>query len=130
MKYMRDILATPYVIGGRTPGIGLDCLGVVGEIARRRGVPAPDGWPSIEVAWRSGRFDHSGFPTGWARIDAGPEPYTIRDGDVMLFYGTHPWCAIVHDGYVYGSSSAHGGAFAVPSYRWRAQPAEVWRWSP
>jgi cell wall-associated NlpC family hydrolase len=127
---MRDILSTPYVVGGRTPGVGIDCLGVVAEIARRRGVPAPDGWPSIEAAYRRGEIDHSGFPAGWVRVDAPADPYVIRDGDVLLFYGTHPWCAIVHAGHVYSSSREHGSAYCVPGYRWKVQPAEVWRWQP
>lgn len=45
-----DLVGTPYIRGGRDPGVGLDCLGVVLEIHRRAGisVSTPDGEPTLE----------------------------------------------------------------------------------
>jgi cell wall-associated NlpC family hydrolase len=126
---MRDILHTPYVLGGRVIGTGLDCLGVVGAIAQRRGVPPPDGWPSIRAAWEQGKLPTaSGFPAGWHRQ---PEDVVLADGDVLLFFGPgHPWCAIIDGGHLWSSSAAVGGAYCMPLSRWHRDPNEVWRWQP
>lgn len=124
-----DLLRTPYETGGREPGVALDCLGVVACIATMRGVPPPDGWPSIEEAWRRGVVDFSGMPAGWKRA-AHEDRYQPMEGDVLLFYGpSHPWCAIVHKGRVF-SASREAGVYAIPATRWKQAPAEVWRWQP
>ena len=125
---LRDILHTPYKLGGRAVGTGIDCLGVVGEIARRRGLPSPDGWPSIRDAWERGEIDSaSGFPPGWRQVEP---PCELCDHDVLLFFHPVPWCAIVDDGYVWSASHLQGSAYCVPAFRWRTVPSEVWRWSP
>lgn len=125
---LRDILRTPYALGGRVVGASIDCLGVVGEVARRRGLPPPDGWPQIRQAWERGDLPSgTGFPAGWVRCLAdGP----LQDGDVLLFFGAHPWCAIVHRGLVVSASASVGSAYSVPLHRWKKAPAEVWRWCP
>lgn len=124
---LRDVLRSPYKLGGRIVGAELDCLGVVGEIARRRGLPPPDGWPSIRAAWERGELDAAGgFPFGWSRVSA---PFTLQDGDVLVWFGPHPWCAIVHDGRVWSANAEVGSAYAVDLQRWRRPPAEVWRFT-
>lgn len=122
---MRDLLATPYKLGGRTVGAELDCLGVVGEIARRRGLPAPDGWPSIVRAVAEGAVA-TGFPIGWARVTPIPQ---MQDGDVLVLPGLHPGCAIVHEGRVW-TARPEAGVHAVPIERWGQAPSEVWRFCP
>jgi hypothetical protein len=122
---LQDVLRTPYLLGGRQVGIGLDCLGVVAEVARRRGIPPPDGWPSIRSAWEQGQVDTStGFPAGWCRMPPGT---TAVDGDVLLLWtGMHPWCAIVHEGLVV-SAHPDSGPYAMPLWRWRQPVSELWR---
>ena len=122
---MRDVLHTPYVLGGRTVGIELDCLGVVGEVARRRGLPAPDGWPSILKAMKEGRVA-SGFPPGWRRQSP---PFRLQDGDVLVLPGDHPGCAIVHGGRVY-TAHPDAGVHAIALSRWNRAASEVWRFEP
>jgi cell wall-associated NlpC family hydrolase len=99
---MRDVLHTPYVLGGREIGAGLDCLGVVSIIARRRGLPPPDGWPSIRAAWERGELPTAtGFPIGWRR----QQPIRdLRDGDVLLYFG--PGAPVVCDRAQTGTSGA------------------------
>lgn len=124
----RDLLHTPYVVGGRQVGVELDCLGVVGEIARRRGAAPPDGWVSIERAIADGNMKAAtGFPAGWHRQ---ADDEAIQNGDVLVYYGDHPWCAIVHDGYVWSASAKMGAVYRIPAHRWSKVPAEVWRWAP
>jgi len=120
-----DILRTPYKLGGRTVGAELDCLGVVGEIARRRGVPAPDGWPSILRAMANGSAA-TGFPPGWVKVVPIPR---LQDGDVLVLPGAHPGCAIVHDGRVF-TARPEAGVHAVAVHRWSQAPSEVWRFLP
>jgi hypothetical protein len=126
---LRDVLHTPYELGGRTVGVGLDCLGVVGEIARRRHLPVPDGWPTIRRAWELGELPTAtGFPPGWVRMPAG---VVLRDFDVLLFFGpSHPWCAIIDFDRVWSASAEIGSPYAIPLARWRTPPAEVWRYCP
>lgn len=126
---LRDVLHTPYQLGGRSVGVGLDCLGACGEIARRRGRPAPDGWPSIRAAWERGEIDSaSGFPAGWVKQ---PDGVALQDGDFLLYFGVgHPWCAIVDGGNVYSSSSEVGSGYCLPLHRWRRPADEVWRFQP
>lgn len=123
---MRDILHTPYALGGREIGAGLDCLGVVNAIAARRGLPPPDGWPSIRAAWERGELaTATGFPAGWRRQWHLGE---FHDGDVLLYHGPgHPWAAIVHAGCVWSSSEDVGSAYCMPVSRWRRPPDELWR---
>ncbi len=128
---LRDILHTPYELGGRTVGVGIDCLGVVGAIAHRRGMAPPDGWPSIRAAWERGEIDSaSGFPPGWTAVLEVPAPTQWCDGDVLLFQEPYPWCSIVDGGHVWSASHLQGSAYCVPLYRWRTMPTELWRWMP
>lgn len=124
----RDLLATPYALGGRTIGVGIDCLGIVGEIARRRGIPAPDGWPSIRAAWQRGEIDAAtGFPAGWRRVhDCG---LVFEELDVLLFFSPHPWCAIVDGGRLWSASELQGSAYCLPLSRLHRDPDEVWRFA-
>ena len=85
---LADVRRTPYVLGGREPGRGLDCLGTVLVVASRMGLCAPDPWQAIAEAWEQKQLHvPSGFPACWFRVtDSQP----LREGDVLLFYGLHP----------------------------------------
>lgn len=124
---IRDILHTPYELGGRTVGLALDCLGAVGSIARRRGLPPPDGWPSMADAWRRGDLvAATGFPAGWVRQ---PPATTLLEGDVLVFVrAQRAGCAIVHGGMVV-SADPRLGVYCTPLDRWGIAPAEVWRFT-
>lgn len=122
-----DLRRTPYLEGGRRVGHGIDCLGVVLEVAACLGLPAPDPWPQIEIAWRAGRLEScTGFPAGWRRLVPPPRPADWRQGDVLLYYGSHPWSAIMWEGHVW-SAQPHVGVYSRPVHRWRRTPAEHWR---
>lgn len=124
---MRDVLATPYKLGGRTLGKEGDCLLATLTGAQRQVGCAPDPWPAIRADWEAGKLTpSSGFPPCWFRL---PDDQARRDGDVLLFYGAEPWSAVVVDGYVY-SSDKEAGAYCVPSFRWHKKPAEHWRHDP
>jgi hypothetical protein len=122
---LRDVLGSPFVRGGRQVGVALDCLGVVGAVAARRGLPPPDGWASIKAAWERGEIDAaSGFPAGWTRQPPGT---VLQSGDVLVYVrGGWPGCAIVDGGLVL-TSSPETGAYACPLQRWQIKPQEVWR---
>ena len=122
---LRDILTSPWERGGRQIGTALDCLGVVGAVAARRGLPPPDGWASIRAAWERGELDAaSGFPAGWQRQPPGTP---LKNGDVLVYVrGGVPGCAIVDSDMVL-TSSPGTGAYACPLRRWPVPPQEVWR---
>lgn len=122
-----DLMASRYALGARAPGEAIDCLGLVGEIARRRGLPPPDGWPSIRESWLQGRLDTAtGFPEGWARQEPGT---TVRDLDVLLFVRRgRPGCAIVDRGLVW-TAEPGAGVTATPLNRWAVAHSELWRWA-
>lgn len=42
----QDLIGVPYVLGGRLPGPGTDCFGLVVECCRRLGRPIPDPFTS------------------------------------------------------------------------------------
>lgn len=121
----RRLLATPYRLGGRTVGEGIDCLGVVLVLCTDLGLPLPDPWTQLRAAWRSGTVDTaSGFPAGWTRVQ-GQQPAT---GDVLLYHGEHPWAAIVADGMVWSADAYVGGPYCKPLVAWKLTPIEVWRY--
>lgn len=123
-----DILRTPYLLGGRTIGHGLDCLGVVLIIAQRIGLPLPDPWVSIRAAWLAGSLaPASGFPTGWVRLT---DHRALRTGDVLLTFGQHAGAAIVVEGRAWSANPDVGSAFALDVHRLPRPPAEVWRHDP
>lgn len=121
-----DVRRTPYVLGGRAPGQGLDCLGTVLVIARRMGLCAPDPWQQILEAWELGGAVTSGFPSCWFRLTDGAP---VLDGDVLLFFTSHPWSAIVCAGNVW-SADPSVGVYCRPLARWERRAAEVWRHDP
>jgi hypothetical protein len=127
MKQHEDLLHSRYELGARLPGVALDCLGVVGEIARRRGLPPPDGWPSLRESWLQGRLDtSSGFPHGWERQ---PEGTGVVDLDVLLFVRRgRPGCAIVDRGRVWTAEPLIG-VTCVPIHRWAIAHHELWRFA-
>lgn len=124
---MRDVLRTPYRLGGRELGKAGDCLLATIVGASRVCGCAPDPWASIRADWEAGRLQTStGFPSCWFRQ---AEAVAMRDGDVLLFYGRHPWSAVVVNSHVY-SADEEAGAYCRPLVRWTKKPAEVWRHDP
>lgn len=124
---MSDVLRTPYVLGGRVLGQAGDCLLATTTGAARTVGCGPDPWPQIRAAWERGDLQTcTGFPQCWARMPAGTP---LRDGDVLLFYGAHPWSAVVVNGHVY-TADEQAGAYCRPLTRWSKKPAEIWRHDP
>lgn len=115
----RELLGTPFVEGGRRPGQSIDCLGVVLEMARRRGVRFPDPWDSVAASWRAGGDIGTGFPEGWRRLAAGEQ---LADDDVVLLQQSG--VGYVLDGYVW-SAAKRVGCYCVRIDR--VQPVEAWR---
>jgi len=123
------ILHTAYRLGGRIPGVGLDCLGVTIAICRLRNLPAPDPWGQIRAAWLEGKgVAATGFPAGWIKIDDPAE--VIRDGDVLIFAGNRQGVAIVHEGQVWTADAAAERVYRYPVFRLEKRPSEVWRFAP
>lgn len=124
----QDILRSRYRLGGRTAGVELDCLGTVLEGCRRLGLCLPDPWADIRRQWIAGHVEAAcGFPPCWVRR---AEPFDLREGDVLLFYGSHPWVAIVAHAHVWSADIELGSAYARPLFRWQKRPAEVWAHDP
>lgn len=124
------LLGTPYRLGGRLPGIEIDCLGTVLELTRRELGEAcsPDPWRSIMRTWARGEVETSnGFPPCWRRSAAGAP---VVDGAVLVFFGSHPWCAKVVNGHVWSSDADIGSVYCRPLDRLKAKPAEVWVHDP
>lgn len=127
---MSDVLRTPYVRGGRVLGKEGDCLLATLTGTQRTVHCGPDPWPAIRAAWERGDLQTcTGFPPCWSRMPAGTRLQSLRDGDVLLFYGAHPWSAVVVDGHVY-TADEQAGAYCRPLARWNKQPAEIWRHDP
>lgn len=85
-----DLLGVPYMPGGRLPGRGTDCFGLVVECCRRDGRPIPDPFVSSEQpidarGWIMERL------AGWRRCD-GP----VAGGVVELSSHNQP----AHIGYL------------------------------
>jgi hypothetical protein len=124
-----DVLRSSYELGAREPGRRLDCLGTVLVLAERMGLCAPDPWRSIRRSWIEGGLQcGSGFPPCWVRLTDTKAPW--RDGDVLLFFGRHPWSAIICNGHVWSADEDVGSVYCRPVSRWSKQPAEVWRHDP
>jgi cell wall-associated NlpC family hydrolase len=70
-----DLIGTPFVRGGRQPGVALDCLGLVLEVARRRGIPAVDPWDLLRSRWDAGdrEIGDKHFPVGWDQTCSEPQ---------------------------------------------------------
>lgn len=122
MHSTAQLLGTPYVRGGRQVGIGLDCLGVVLEMARARGVDAQDPWHLLEQNWNCGvREPGTGFPPGWRQVADAPQ-----DDDVVLLRTDLGGVGYVLDGYVW-TASRHAGVHRLPLHRARMVVSQVWR---
>jgi hypothetical protein len=127
MPDRHDLLPLRYRLGGRGDDGSIDCLGVTLRGAMQVHGCAPDPWRAIARAWARGELaTSSGFPSCWIRqADASP----IAHGAVLLFFGAHPWAAIVVDGHVW-SADADLGVYCRPLVRWEKRPAEVWQHDP
>lgn len=123
-QLVADLLAVPYRMGGRDPATGLDCLGLVGLLALRRGLPWQDPWLLIAAAWERGEWcPPSGFLPGWRRVDRSAE---LLEDDVLLTQAAHHGCAFVHAGHLWTTNPHVGHPFGVPLHRKRPH-LEVWR---
>lgn len=80
-----DLMARPFVYGGRTPD-GLDCWGLVLELYAREGIVIPDIFVDDPEHWgrdgdgEIGKFIQDSFKD-WLLID----PRAIDEGDVLCF---------------------------------------------
>lgn len=121
----RRLLGTPYELGGRVPGVGIDCLGVVLWILKERGQQIPDPWETLRAQYADPGEScaQNGLPAGWRRLEEG-EP--LRDGDVLLGFHAHHWSAVVHEGHVW-TAKPGTGVWSRPVNRWSMRPREVWR---
>jgi cell wall-associated NlpC family hydrolase len=98
MNDLQDLVGVPWVAGGRDPRVGLDCLGLVLEAARRRGLPAEEPADALErVAQVQGwSIRDDDFPGDWRPVEP---PYETND--VLLLPGW-PLAGENHLGYVAG----------------------------
>lgn len=119
-----DLLSMQWRSGARGEGGRIDCLGVVIELARRRGRPLQDPWQ------RAGELQSAGLPVdhlfspGWCKVSGPP-----ADDDVLLFGAGAGELGV---GYVLGghlwSASRRRGPFRLPLHRLHWD--ELWRWAP
>lgn len=126
--FLELVLCSAYQAGGRAVGVVLDCLGVVHAICAHRGLPAPDGFPSMAAMLREGRVRAaSGFPPGWQQIGTSER---WEDLDVLVYHGAaapEPWCAVLDRGLVW-TAHRDRGVYSVPSHRWPTRGiTELWR---
>lgn len=115
-----DLIGTPFREGARIPGVEIDCLGVVLEMARRRAIDLPDPWQSVAAEWRRTRSIGSGFPVGWRRLTN----EVLMDDDVVLMSGQG--VGYVLDGYVW-TASPNVGCCAIQLHRASDRIEEAWR---
>jgi cell wall-associated NlpC family hydrolase len=121
----RDILATPYRIGGRTLGVGIDCYGVTLEVARRIGVCLEDDRERMLRAFRDGEHSPTGFfPPCWRRLAA---PLRLQHGDGLLWTTGFPHCGIVANGYLWSADAALRSPYAKRADNVSLRGVEVWR---
>jgi len=81
---VQDLIGLPYVPGGRLPGPGTDCFGLVLECCRRLGRPIPDPFTSAAQPMDAKRWIAERLG-GWRRID---QP--VAGGVVELRSEEHP----------------------------------------
>lgn len=81
---VHDLLGVPYVEGGRLPGHGTDCFGLVVECCRRVGHPIPDPFTSADCPTDAQQWiaDRLG---GWRKTDR-----PMAGGIVELRSAEHP----------------------------------------
>lgn len=75
-----ELCGTPWHIGGRLPGIGLDCVGILVCASKKAGIPLEDfsgygSWPCFDIAKK--QADRA---LDWSGTGKDPTP-----GDVILF---------------------------------------------
>lgn len=81
---VQDLIGLPYVPGGRLPGPGTDCFGLVLECCRRMGRPIPDPFTSAEQPVDAKRWIAERLG-GWRKI-----AYPMAGGVVELRSAEHP----------------------------------------
>lgn len=123
---VHDLLGLPYLVGGRLPGGGTDCFGLVVECCRRLGHPIPDPFTSAEqpmdakqwIAERLGGWRPTDRPVagGIVELRSVEQPahvgFVLNDvqflhslqktGVVIGRLDREPWCDRIVGWYVYG----------------------------
>ena len=84
IELVHDLVGLPYLAGGRLPGRGVDCFGLVVECCRRIGRPIPDPFTSAEQPMDVRRWIAERLG-GWRRID-----HPVAGGVVELRSMEHP----------------------------------------
>lgn len=82
VRHARSLLGTPWHHQARTPGVGVDCIGLVLVVATMLGNPAPD---EVYGTWpEAGRMER------WFRSNPGVfEPVSVPEpGDIRTFWLT------------------------------------------
>ncbi len=126
-----DILSSRYRLGGRRPGVALDCLGTCAEIGARIHACVGDPWKQIHEDWLAGKIDaSSALPKCRVRAEPGA---ALRHGDLLLFYPpapAHPWVAIVAFGHVWSADAKIGSPYGRRIDLWTRRPDEHWHHDP
>lgn len=123
---VHDLLGLPYVAGGRLPGYGTDCFGLVVECCKRNGQPIPDPFTSSEqpmnarqwIAERLGGWRQTDRPVagGVVELRSVEQPAHVgfllnesqflhsmeKTGVVIGRLDRDPWCDRIVGFYVYG----------------------------
>lgn len=78
------LLGTRFVHQGRKAGVGLDCIGVVGVIARDRGTPEGAAWEADRSTHAYGRQPHPRLFSSVERFVDRIPPEDAGLGDIVL----------------------------------------------
>lgn len=118
---VRDLMRLPWKRGGRGDG-GIDCLGVVLQVAHRLGLRLEDPWPVVRRDWLRGELAiASGFPARWRRVHG-----ALQTGDVVVMRQGAAVGIVLQESIV--SASKGNGVFRLPIARCPVD--EVWRYQP
>lgn len=87
----QDLIGVPYVLGGRLPGPGTDCFGLVVECCRRLGRPIPDPFTSAPcvvdvkqwITERMGGWQPTTLPVAGGIVELRSEQHPAHIGFLM-----------------------------------------------
>jgi len=112
-----ELIGVPYVLGGRDPATGLDCVGVVLAALRMQGIELADPWDGVARCFAEGwTSDNDCRPRGWKTILPDPKlgwpvPLRIRANDVLVVGAggvpTHVGIAVDHWYGIHCTSRGH-----------------------
>ncbi len=75
-----DLVGVPYLWTGRNPVVGLDCLGAILELFRRKGIALADPGSVALAGAEDPREVLAVWPEQWT-----PAPWPLRELDVVVF---------------------------------------------